>query len=150
MKHIITVGGVVLALGVLSGCGGEPQSKAEPKEPETFFVRGTMRLIDHSGINYEFRGKRDELCWGEDGYSDVSGRASVVIRNSGGERIGLGSLGPGRVSDNVKETLLWTCDFAIAVDDVPIDGEIYTVEVASRGEVTFKLEDAESLEVSLG
>lgn len=128
---------VVVAL-VATSCGG---SKPDPKpaEPETLTVSGDLTLID-SGIDY----LAGMGCWGTGGYDDMQEGASVVVYGANGDKIAVGSLGAGHRDGPV------TCIFDFEVTDVPADDKVMSVEISHRGEYTFKVEDSESIHLSLG
>lgn len=82
-------------------------------------------------------------CEGDSGYSDIAEGTAVVVRNSKGDKIGLSSLKAGKIKDGA-------CVFPFEVSDAKGSGKIFSVEVAHRGEVSFKKSEATSLELSLG
>ncbi len=50
-----------------------------------------------------------------------------------------------------KATPRWTCNFTFEVTDVPIaEVDLYAVEIASRGKITFKESDAHDVALTLG
>lgn len=117
-------------------------------EPEAFTVAGHMDLHSYDGI-FITGSKAGSACTGDDGYQDMQAGAQVVIRDSSGEQIGLGQLAEGTLPENFREA--YTCRFEFAVEDVPDMGDsLYTVEVASRGEITFKRDQADALVLTLG
>ena len=43
------------------------------------------------------------------------------------------------------------CSFHISITDVPVSGDIYSIEVADRGEISFTQEEAkDSINLTLG
>jgi hypothetical protein len=89
----------------------------------------------------------DGECIGRGGYDDMSEGTQAVIRNSKGEKIAFGRLGPGEVDDEGYDI----CTFKFTIKDVPADeGFPYSIEVAHRGEISFGREDASAVVLTLG
>lgn len=141
---------VLALLFTLVACGGsdEPAAESSPSEsaePETFTVSGVFTLTDSRSVDFDYDTMSD--CFGIDGYDDIAEGAQVTVRDADGSRVGSGALGEGRL-DTFSDTA--ACSFRFMVYDVPVSEGIYTVEVASRGEINFEREDAGGLELSLG
>lgn len=132
---------LLLALGA---CGGE--GDAEANEPETTIVTGTLTLLAPDGFDSWDR-KVGTTCVGRGGYSDLGGSAQVVVRDARGKQVGLGELVDGTIQ---KGDYYPVCEFTFIVPDVPEGDGLYTVEVAKRGEVTFKLTDDKPVALTLG
>lgn len=128
----IGLGIAALAFAALSACGGSD-------EPDSFDVAGKITLTTASGISSD-----GSTCIGIDGYDDMRSGASVVVYDSTGKKVAIGELDAGEVATGSS------CVFAFEVDDVPADGDIYSVEVANRGDVPFKRAEAQEITVSLG
>lgn len=137
-----------------AGCGGTESadsSKPEtPKESETFTVVGSLTLDNARGVNYLEYGRAGESCWGEQGYDDIRAGASVVVRNSKGEKVGLGQLDEGSLTEDSSEYVPGPCRFPFSVTDVPVDGNLYSVEVSGRGEIDFDRLSAGAVSLNLG
>jgi hypothetical protein len=135
--------GLAAAALMLVGACGEGSEKAENAEPEAkgFDVSGTVTLTSSRGVE-----AYSDTCRGTNGYDDIQEGAGVVVYNADGKKIGLGRLDAGEPGAyaNVQ------CSFDFTVSDVPESGSIYSVEVASRGEVSFDRDQADDVELSLG
>lgn len=132
----------------LVACGGGEDPAAEPSEPaepETFTASGVFVLTDASSVDYDYETETD--CYGIDGYDDIAEGTQVTVRDAEGSRVGSGELGEGRL-DTFSDTA--ACTFRFMVYDIPVSEGIYTVEVASRGEINFRQAEAGGLELSLG
>lgn len=116
-----------MAVAVLAGCGGGA----------SFTAKGTLALVALDSAT-------NDCASGTGGYSDIQEGASVVIYDAGGKKIAVGSLKAGR---DYEDGL---CVFDFAVPDVPSGDGPYGVEVANRGQVTFKEDGADSIVISLG
>ena len=108
-------------------------------------VKGTLTL-DAGGNDIHWLALRDPVdgdpCEGDMGYSDIGEGSAVVVRNGRGDKVGLGHLSEGAAKSGA-------CVFRFTVSDVP-DSGIMSVEVAHRGEVSFKPSEAKSLALTLG
>jgi hypothetical protein len=133
----------VAALTLTACQAAEPRAAAPSAtpEPETFDVRGTLTLSGYRDLTFA-----GDDCVGVGGYGDIRGGAPVIVRDSRGEQLALGTLEPGMwpVTDE------WSCDFAFRLDDVPESGTTYSVEVGRRGEVPFTRDQAGSVRLTLG
>lgn len=124
---------VAAATLALAGCGGSGG----------FEVSGTVDLITFDSSDVL---SLDEGCAGSGGYDDLIEGADVVVRDSNGKKVGVGELGPGETPDEGGG-----CTWPFKITDVSSGGgDIYSVEVANRGEVSFKKKDADSLALSIG
>lgn len=139
--------GALLATTILllSGCGDDSHDSSAP---DTFTVKGEIVLTSYDGVNYADRGRAGEECWGEQGYEDMAAGAQVVIRDSRDEQVGLGRLEAGSLAQPWRQGP--ACTFPFEVSGVPASGELYTVEVARRGTVTFKRAEADAVSLTLG
>lgn len=126
----------------LTACQSSPPaaSTASP-EPETFDVRGVLTLSGYGDVTIA-----DDDCVGDGGYSDIRGGAPVIVRDSRGQQVALGSLEPG-TWPVLKD---WRCDFGFRLDGVPESGTTYSVEVGRRGQVPFTRDDALDVRLTLG
>jgi hypothetical protein len=133
--------GVVVVL--LAGCGGTAQT-AEPTPeptPEAFTIDGTFTLYadEDSIITQTGEGGPNVIaCAGSGGYDDIEAGLGVVVRNEDGTTIGTGELTQEGLDDPGSET---ECTFAFSID-VP-EAEFYSIEVGSRGELTYSAAEME-------
>jgi hypothetical protein len=144
IKSAVVAGVVLLSV---TGCGSSSESggrgTGESREPSTFKVQGTLTLTYmQSGSETGFSPGAD--CQSNLDYTDVRAGAQVVVRDADGKDVGLGQLGSGKF-DNAS-----SCLVPFEVDDVPTGSNIYSVEVAHRGEVKFNRSDAAHLSITLG
>ena len=148
---------LIAVLGTTSACGTDedgatdgatdgPSGTTQAAEPETFDASGVFVLHGTGDETYGWN-RNGSHCEGQGAYSDIVEGAQVLITSSTGEAIALGALGPGTT---VEDDAWYQCHFEFAVDDVPVDGAIYGVEVAGRGSVPFSIDDADDLAVELG
>ena len=79
---------------------------------------------------------------------NIAAGAQVVVRDSKGEQVGLGQLLPGALPKDVEGS--YTCEFPFTVKGVPEGEGLFTVEVGSRGQVTFERDNADAVVVTLG
>ena len=121
-------------------------ASSQDSAPSDFDVSGTFVLHGTGDESYGWE-KSGAPCEGQEGYSDIVEGAQVVIKNSAGEQIALGGLGPGRT---VEDDEWYQCHFDFTIPDVPVDGAIYSVEVTHRGSVSFSQDQADSLALDLG
>lgn len=119
---------------VVTGCGSDPLT-----------VRGHLTLTD-SDINWLVGTEVGDgnACEGMGGYDDIAQGAEVVVRDSQGDRVGVGHLGAGKGAGESS------CRFAFSVSDVDSDSKLLSVEITHRGEITFKRAEAGAVDVSLG
>lgn len=139
----------------LSACGTDDSNgdSDAAAEPETFTVAGTILLAGYDG-GWSLISSRETAaapCKGEDGFSDINRGTAVSVLNSSGEKIAIGELNSGTTTEalmRMSETD--GCLFTFAVDDVPVDGDIYSVEISHRGGMDFTIEESENIALSLG
>lgn len=125
---------IACLLLLTGGCGSDPLD-----------VKGSLTL-NGSGNEIHWLALDDtdgQPCEGDLGYSDVTAGADVVVRNSKGDEVGLGELGTGKAHDGA-------CVFRFTVRDVKGSGNIFSVEIGHRGEVSFKRPEAGSVALTLG
>jgi hypothetical protein len=95
-----------------------------------------------------FQPKNGTLCWGDEGYKDMTEGTAVVVRDESGTTIAAGRLGVGAYTRDGGD-----CIFEFTIDDVP-EAAFYSVEVADRGEITYSADELEaadwSVELSVG
>lgn len=131
---------VAVLLVLVAGCGSGGDDKPAAKKPESSFqVRGTFTIADDSGVSIE-----GGTCEGTSGYDDLAGGAQVTVRDADNKTVALGTL---KVGHPVTGS---SCVFEFQIDDVPDSGDLYSVEVSHRGQVSFKKADAGSLDLSVG
>ncbi len=145
MKTSLIVGALLV---LVAGCGGTEKESA----PKTFDVAGRILLTsttDRGVYTDAIEPKAGDSCSGSGGYDDLSAGVSAVVRDSKGEKLALGSISAGTV-EGVGSFDIVTCEFSFTVPDVPIQGDIYSVQIASRDEVEFKRSDAGDLVLTIG
>lgn len=136
MKRLLVA--LVVPLILVTGCGSDDASK----RPESFSAHGTITINKALKL-------AAGVCTGDGGYDDIRAGTQVVIRDSGGKQIALGALDSGRIELEGYGAVI-RCSFGFDVPGVPVEGEIYSVEVAHRGEISFQRADAASIALSLG
>lgn len=94
-------------------------------------------------------GRKGASCAGQNGYEDITAGAQVVVQDNSDKTVGLGQLDGGVMSDRVSSVDA-QCVFAFSVSDVPAAGNIFSIEVAHRGQVKFKRANADSVSLTLG
>lgn len=120
-----------------------PNETTAPEGTDTFTVSGTVTLTSADILT------GGGTCFGDGGYSDLQPGAQVVVRDAQGATVAAGSLGPGARPKGERYRNVM-CEFPFTVEGVPSGGDLYSVEVGSRGEVTFREADAGSLALTLG
>jgi hypothetical protein len=98
-------------------------------EPDTFILLGTFELTD--GVIGDGAGG----CKGTDGYSDIFEGTSVTVYDAEGTVIATGYLGESTRNGS-------TCEFQVAVSDVPAGEGFYSLEISHRGQVQLSEEEA--------
>ena len=106
-----------------------------------------MTTISCSSSEYELRGSftlqsssvggSSSNCRGTGGYDDIKSGLSVTVRDGSGSILGTGRLGDGR-----KPGSSW-CTFEFSVGGLS-EADFYSVEVGSRGEMTYSFEEMEN------
>lgn len=132
---------------VLAGCGGTDSPTAATKEPSVFGVYGKLELTSTDGKGIFGTGSD---CTGSDGYDDVKEGAQVTVRDDAGKSVALSKLGAGSVTKTLGKYAVASCEFDFIVSQVPVSGDIYSVEVEHRGAINFERKNASSLRISLG
>ena len=133
----IAAASAILVLLALAGCSG-----SEPAVQLT----GTVDVP--SGLQNRLDGGSG--CMPTDGYDDVDTGTSVTIRDENGKTIGTAQLGDGEKTGDLQPfngNSAFPCTFSFTTS-VPA-AEFYSVEVGSRGEVTFSRADVEADAVAL-
>ena len=135
--------GALAALVLLPGCGGGAASSTPT--PATFSVLGTLKISQAMP-----KGVDGEPCFTSGGYGDIKTGAQVRVTNASGEVVALSELLGGVAEDNYPQLPgADVCSFVFVVGNIPgEDGDIFGVEVANRGSVSFKA-DGEMTSVSL-
>lgn len=134
------LGLAVLLLVILTSCGTS----------KTFEVHGILTL---AGSGAEATGSTNdagEPCAGKGGYDDIAGGAQVTIRSAEGKKIAIGALDAGTFIDSGDLYSNGPCVLEFHIRDIPATSTIYSIEVAHRGEVSFKEADAEDVKLALG
>lgn len=147
MKAGAVAGLTAVTILATAGCGStNPPSTTGPTGgPGTFNVSGTLTL--RGGSDGQFNG---DVCNGTDGFEDIATGAQIIVRDASGKQVGLGDLGIGFFHGKPNGPLA-NCRFDFVVQRVAESGTgIYSIQVANRGQFSFKRADSESLKLSLG
>lgn len=153
--------GFALLLALLLGaCGGGDSSSEQGTDRHT--ISGSVSITGNADLvlwgNSEEQARNPEVgvpCVGSGGFSDIQESAPVSLRDEEGKVIGSNRLGEGTLSEVAGASLDAdkTCAFRFTLTDVP-DAEFYSIEVGSRGEITYSKSDMEEndwmVELSLG
>lgn len=137
----LAAGTLGLALGAsLMGGIWAITANSGPSEPATFTLEGTFTLTEDATSTGD-----DCSASYDSGYDDIAEGTSVTVYGAGGDVVATGELGDSTYSG-------YTCEFAIAVPDVPKGEKFYKVEVSHRGTLQLSAEEAENgeLAASLG
>jgi hypothetical protein len=132
--------GLALGAGIVGGAWAITANSG-PDKPATFTLKGTFTLTDRA-----VPGDGDGCTAAYDsGYDDIAEGTSVTVYGAGGDVIATGHLGDSKYVD-------YTCEFAVAVPDVPKGEKFYKVEVSHRGTIQLTADEAENgeLAASLG
>jgi hypothetical protein len=106
---------------------------------ETFDVSGSMTLFDDDSAD------STGFCSGTGGYDDIAAGTEVVVYDNAGAMLATGVL------DSGFADVEGMCTFEFTVADVPVaDKDLYAIEVAHRGKITFTQAEAKSVGLSLG
>lgn len=159
----IIAGAVVIAVGVgtgiaLAGSGSGSLASAPPSpSPSTIEVAGTITIpfgltLDPTARDTSVAPGENphpyDVCVAEGGYTDISAGTAVTIGGPAGQTLGIGSLGPGRVTSNDANNA--ECQFGFSV---PVAGgqSLYTVTISHRGTQTFTPDQvAQGVQLTLG
>lgn len=143
--------GLTLAALLLTACGGggEPAATETEASPEPLTVSGQLALDATGNDVVAMNGRKGAECWGEDGMADLKGGAQVVIRDSSGKTIGTGSIDAGAMSTRLYDPAA-LCVFTFTVPDVKTDDDFLSAEVAHRGQIQFKRQEAAAVSLTLG
>lgn len=141
MRSLISA--TVLAL-TLTACGGED---------ETFEAKGNVLIIgaDKAQVLAADGATTGDRCQGTGLLSDFGGGDEVIVLDSDGSKVAVGKLLEGKLPDgaaDVQSLGLNMCELKFSVDDVPASDELMTLKIGEK-EVTFKQEDADSIEVDV-
>lgn len=132
--------GVVIFVAILAAAGfiGLSNSGALAARHD---ITGTFTLID---TDLEFSGisTSGDTCEGDGGYSDINQGVEVTVRDGTGKLLQTGSLGEGTGN-------LVRCEFPFTIKGVP-ETDFYSVEVGSRGDLSYSLDDMKANAWTLG
>jgi hypothetical protein len=126
---------VVLAIVVIVVISTLPKGSSTPKAVTTFTARGSFVLTDSPTDG-------GQVCAPTDGYSDISAGAQVIVSDSSGKTLAIGSLQNPTAGSG-------TCSYSFAVHNVPVGKKFYGVEVSHRGSVKESENDMTSGSVAL-
>lgn len=125
----------------MAGCGGSGN----------FTIRGTLDLGGQSTDAVLGDGdQRGATCRGQNGFDDIDAGTQLVIKDSSGKQVAIGTLGTGHLAAGIDDPALATCRFKFTITGVPSGGKLYTVSIGSRGGYTFKQSAASDLSLTLG
>lgn len=112
-----------------------------PDKPAAFTLEGTFTLTEDATST----GDDDCSASYDSGYDDIAEGTSVTVYGASGDVVATGELGDSTYGG-------YTCEFDIAVPDVPKGEKFYKVEVSHRGTLQLSAEEAENgeLAASLG
>lgn len=131
-----------LLMIALAACSTSP---APTPTPATFTVTGVLDLGGNRVYN------ETEGCTGTGGYADIRYGAQVRVTDATGAVVALGALSAGEPHDRFPEVpKADQCRFRFEVSGVPESGNLYGVEVAHRGIVSFARTDATNVQLTLG
>ena len=135
---------VTVLMSVVAGCSGSGP----------FDVRGTMSVPAMSSNLDDYPPMEPgDPCFIPDDqkYSGVDFGTQVLLKDSTGAVVGTSSLGLGKVASgwsesgewvHSDETFVWdTCVYEFRFSEVESDDEFFSVEVGTRGEISFSKED---------
>lgn len=110
-------------------------------------VRGKLTLTEPR--TFKAVGSTLGVCGGreETGYGDIAEGTQVVVSDSAGKRVGVGSLGAGSFTAGDSSTN--TCELPFSVADVPAGSGPYSISVGNRGEFAFNEADASALSLTI-
>ncbi|MDO7867140.1 hypothetical protein [Nocardioides jiangxiensis] len=108
--------------------------------PSLVTVRGALLLSDLGDPASD----DGTSCIARGGYSDIGEGTQVVVRDSGGKTVSVGSLEAG-----TREEAYGICTYRFTVKDVSGDWPM-SVEVSHRGQIVFGKDDADGVVVTLG
>jgi hypothetical protein len=91
-------------------------------------LTGYLELIS-SGMGVNSRGE----CYGQNGFNDIMGQISVIIKNESGTVIAVGKTDTGK---QPEEHSAVRCIFNFRVENIP-KSVFYSVEIGRRGSKTF-------------
>lgn len=129
--RVTRLAALVLIAIVVAGCG--PTASATP---ETHLITGTFTLNQDDDAN-----RGNGQCQGTGGYSDIRAGLDVVVKNEAGTIVATSELHDGPTA--YDSSTRGRCIFEISVS-VP-DASFYSIEVGSRGELTYSRDDMESM-----
>lgn len=136
------IASAAMALAML-GCSG-PAGASSPSA-SVFGVAGTL-TIDEKWVSGEEGGR----CSGLAAFDDVVAGAQVKVTDAAGTIVGLGALAAGVARDTQPASRgTETCEFTFNVEGIPDEGEIFGVEVARRGVVQFRRDEASDVRLTL-
>jgi hypothetical protein len=128
MAALLASGALVLTV---AGCAPTTNaSPASPASPATLTVTGEMTVGAGS------MGTAGGPCTADPaGLDDIHSGTSVVLRDSAGKTVALGSLQAGVYAPLPGPTVALNCTFPFSLTDVPAGDRFYSIEVANRGQV---------------
>jgi hypothetical protein len=134
MKRAMVGIGLAGALA-LAGCGGDDGSSDR-------VLSGTFTLTDSSEIGRP--SGAGGPCYGTGGYDDIESGLRVVVNDGEGKTLATGRLGTSSYEQNPQYPILGECVFPIEVPEGLPRADFYSIEVGSRGELTYSYDEMEA------
>jgi hypothetical protein len=120
---------VLLVLAGLLVTGGGIAVAAWPASPQKFTATGTVTLGKDAKGDPKSIGKPC-MASPASGYGDIRKGAQVVVSDSGGKTVAVGTLGAGVERGGAK--IGYSCVFAFSVAGIPVGEGFYGVSIGSR------------------
>jgi len=128
-KNMAGVIAVSIAALLFAGCGGSGDTEAK-----TRILNGTFTL---SGSSNSTHPQGDGgFCFGDGGYDDIRTGLRVVVADGNGKTLATGSLGDSRYNASERD-----CVFPVIVTTPLPKADFYSVEVGSRGDLTYSYDE---------
>jgi ABC-type Fe3+-hydroxamate transport system substrate-binding protein len=156
-RTLTTLAAVAAVAAVtLTGCGSDGDSSSAassaPPTPDTFILNGYLSLTA------SIRAHDGQPCSSHGGYSDIAAGTQVVVTDSAGKVVAVGSLDAGRAvgytgGSTGAHYFVGDCRYVFVVPDVP-EGPataIYGIEVSHRGVLNYPRSDLDDpVKLTLG
>src|SRR5437868_1427255 len=141
--RLVPLTAAALALPMLAGCSGE----------DAFSASGTVSMIGIGQAQVLAAGGSVEGddCQGSGTLAAFDDSAEVVVLDSDGSKVAVGTLSQGTIPDGSSELEqlgFRMCEFKFKVDEIPGGDGLFTLKI-DESETSFKQADAESIKVSI-
>lgn len=143
----------ILGLALISGCASAPPADLATPTP-TSTAASTVRSVfgdvevaisdAQSAAPVDLKDPNWFSCTSDlVGFADVDAQAQVTITNAAGVVIGIGELGAGTPDTSNTGG---TCKFPFVVEDVPLDGDFFGIQIGNevRGTTQFTLREMQT------